>query len=431
MVALLAATLVLAPAASAGHRFDDVPAGAPFATDIDWLVTNGITSGYSDGTYRPAAPVTRQAMALFLYRFAHPGSGSAPACSRPPFPDVAVDAPACGSISWLVALGVTGGYPDGTFKPAAPVTRQAMALFLYRLAHGQAAAPRCASRPFPDVATSSVSCGAVRWLGEQNITTGYSDGGFHPLTSVTRGAMAAFLHRYHAVLWTGVGVDVSHDKCGTALPVGQSFAIVGVNRGIANQTNPCLADELAWAAGSTGDTAQPRVQLYVNTANPGKALASVWPTSGENRYGTCSGEPSTACAYEYGRALAVADATARGVSRPQDYRWWLDVETENSWESSAAGQQRNVAALEGMVEYFTEIGVAGVGLYSTGYQWNVITGSAVRSDSPLRGLPSWLATGADATAAWRACTLPPLTPGGQVVMTQWIAGGFDRNHSCI
>ena len=46
----------------------------------------GITTGWSDGTFRPNAAVNRDAMAAFFYRFAGSPAYSAPAAS--PFSDV-------------------------------------------------------------------------------------------------------------------------------------------------------------------------------------------------------------------------------------------------------------------------------------------------------------------------------------------------------
>src|SRR5262249_44599895 len=106
------------------------------------------------------------------------------------------------------------------------------------------------------------------------------------------------------------GNDVSWPQCGKPLPRGQLFGIVGVNNGLANNTNPCFAAQLAWANTSTGLTVQPKAALYVNTANPGLA-GSWWPASnvygGEtifNPYGSCDGKDTAACAYMYGYAKA-------------------------------------------------------------------------------------------------------------------------------
>ena len=145
-----------------------------------------------------------------------------------------------------------------------------------------------------------------------------------------------------------VGGDVSYPQCGRTLATGQAFAMVGVNGGTAATTNPCLATQLEWAEQSTGATPHDDVQLYVNTGNP--AGGDLWPQSGSNRYGDCDGSNSRACAYQYGWDRAHDDATIRGISNPEQYMWWLDVEIANTWDYTDGGGVRNAAVLEGMTD---------------------------------------------------------------------------------
>ena len=112
-----------------------------------------------------------------------------------------------------------------------------------------------------------------------------------------------------------VGYDVSYPQCGSSLPSGAAFGVVGVNGGLATKPNGCLATELGWAWGSSGSTAQPKAQLYVNTADPGQVRDQVtdWPTSGSTPYGDCTvgvdgyGLDDQACAWEYGSQRAQND----------------------------------------------------------------------------------------------------------------------------
>jgi hypothetical protein len=240
-----------------------------------------------------------------------------------------------------------------------------------------------------------------------------------------------------------VGYDVSHPQCDDALPHDPAFAVVGVNGGLATRPNPCLAEQLAWAAEeATGEVrAQPEVQLYVNTANPGRVrdLVTTWPTRGLTPYGRCDGDNSRACSWQYGwerAAVTVADffvpaAEEAGLDPdPAGYRWWLDVETTNTWQTgSAPARARNRAALEGMATRLTVTG-AEVGLYSTGYQWRRIAGP-VPEDSPLYELDSWLAGSTTLAGAREACDRDPLVDGGRVVLTQYVADGLDHDHSCV
>jgi hypothetical protein len=226
----------------------------------------------------------------------------------------------------------------------------------------------------------------------------------------------------------GVGVDVSYPQCHRPLPSDQAFALVGVNGGTAADTNPCLASELAWAAKSVGGTVHDPVQLYVNTGNPSGGPR--WPQAGSTRYGDCDGSNSRPCAYRYGWERAREDATGRGVQRPEQYMWWLDVELANTWDYSDGGGTRNAAVLEGMTDYFHSIHTRGVGLYSSRHQWDVIIGSGVDSTSSLNGLSNWRPTGNSLERARANCRLAPLTPGGVIEMTQYTTD-HDYNVSCI
>ena len=119
-----------APAESA--HFKDVPADYPFVNDINWLAQRRITTGYPDGTFRPNGSVERGAMAAFFYRMA--GSPQFTAPSTPSFKDVPRDHPFFKEIEWMRARGITTGWSDGTFRPNAAVNRDAMAAFFYRFA---------------------------------------------------------------------------------------------------------------------------------------------------------------------------------------------------------------------------------------------------------------------------------------------------------
>jgi hypothetical protein len=181
--------------------FSDVTSANPFADDIYWLVDNGITTGYADGTFRPGAVVTRQAMAAFVYRLGTGGDGK-PVCdseSERTFTDVDAGNPFCGEIEALADWGVVHGYADGGFHPGAPISRQAMAAFLYRFAvGGEGQDPTCdpdTARAFSDVAATNPFCGVIEWMAEANITRGYGDGTFRPGRDMSRQAMAAMLHR--------------------------------------------------------------------------------------------------------------------------------------------------------------------------------------------------------------------------------------------
>src|SRR3954451_20687190 len=231
-----------------------------------------------------------------------------------------------------------------------------------------------------------------------------------------------------------VGYDVSHPQCDEDLPGSHAFGVVGVNGGVVTSANPCLAEQLRWAARSTGRVdAQPRIQLYLNTANPGEQRhrVSTWPVAWSTPYGPCDYGNTVACSWQYGWERAretinevfVPAAEEAGVDPfPASYTWWLDVETENTWQSgSAAALARNRATLEGMAAYIVARG-GQPGIYALPSQWRRIAG-AVTPDSPLYRLDSWLAGGGSASGAAAACDRPPLVGGGRVALAQYVSGG--------
>jgi hypothetical protein len=175
--------------------FPDVGVQHPFLADVEWVHARGVADGYSDGTFRPTTAVSRQAMVAFLYRLEHV-SGSEPTCTSAPFSDVPIGDPFCGEIEWLSQSGIVDGFSDGTFRPTAPVSRQAMAAFLYRMAREpNGPTPTCSNAPFTDVTVTHPFCAQIRWLATAGIADGYADGSFQPASPVSRQAMAAFLHR--------------------------------------------------------------------------------------------------------------------------------------------------------------------------------------------------------------------------------------------
>lgn len=251
---------------------------------------------------------------------------------------------------------------------------------------------------------------------------------------------------------SGTGVDVSYPQCGKSVPTDQSFGIVGVNGDLANTTNPCLQQQLAWSATSAGGTAQPKTQVYSLFTNPGAAKASKWPNSNAapdgrtvtnpyDRTGKCvpqSGAQSTwktiaSCSYMYGYARAYEAAKTRGVVNPGQYRWWLDVETGLSYVKSDVSQNR--AAIEGMLAALSDAGVKDVGIYATRSHFSTIMGTVPASSSlRTRSLPTWMPIGPGRLdQAQAACSGTPLL-GGRILMTQYVtpfgSTEIDRNWSC-
>ncbi|MFE4197245.1 S-layer homology domain-containing protein [Paenarthrobacter sp. NPDC056912] len=198
-------TLSYATATEGVRGFDDVPLGAQFQDEIQWLANRGISTGWeSNGarTYQPLSPVNRDAMAAFMYRLSGSPAFTAPKVS--PFKDLPSDAKFYKEITWLADKGISTGWEEAdktkTYRPLQPVNRDAMAAFMYRLAgEPEFTAPKVS--PFVDVPVGAQFYKEITWLAAQGISTGWAEAGntksFKPLQAVNRDAMAAFMFRYN------------------------------------------------------------------------------------------------------------------------------------------------------------------------------------------------------------------------------------------
>lgn len=104
---------------AATSPFTDVSATHPYAAAISFIKGRGIATG-SNGVFRPDAPVTR-AEILKMSFIASGKTLSSDASSK--FSDVTAGSWALPYVNTARELGAVSGYPDGTFRPDAPVTR--------------------------------------------------------------------------------------------------------------------------------------------------------------------------------------------------------------------------------------------------------------------------------------------------------------------
>ena len=116
------------PPAPGGGVFTDT-AGHWAEAWIEDLFDEGITAGFPDGTYRPENNVTRAEMAVFLLKAKNGSSYTPPAPGGGAFTDIAGHW-AQAWIEQLASEGITSGFPDGTYRPENTATRAEMGVFL-------------------------------------------------------------------------------------------------------------------------------------------------------------------------------------------------------------------------------------------------------------------------------------------------------------
>ena len=172
-----------APGGGSGGAFSDIYASA-FYNDILWLHEAGITGGCGGGRFCPNQAVTRGQMASFLVR-----ALKLPAATQDYFNDDAGSIHQA-DINALHAAGITGGCADGAYCPNQAVTRAQMASFLARAL----GVPPSGTDAFADD-NGSMHEADINAVAAAGIAGGCGPASYCPGNPVTRGQMAAFLHR--------------------------------------------------------------------------------------------------------------------------------------------------------------------------------------------------------------------------------------------
>lgn len=167
--------------------FNDVPNNHTYKTEIQYLVNQGLISGYSDGTFKPNSNLTRAHAAILIARALKLNLSNV---TDPRLTDVQTSHPYYREIAAIVNAGIMGGF-DGKFNPSGELTRVQMAKILveaYKL-EGTSA------KTFTDLPNTHWGFNYVSTLAANNVTSGYPDGTFGISGKVTRQHFSAFLYR--------------------------------------------------------------------------------------------------------------------------------------------------------------------------------------------------------------------------------------------
>lgn len=168
-------------------------------TEQDWYYEavryvrdNNIMQGYSAALFAPLNELSRAQVCQILYNIADVSD----VVTENEFDDVRSGMWYTDAISWAAAQNIVSGYGDGTFGPDDSITREQMAVILYRYA----ALPNASSEALKNYTDASQispwAYQALRWCVENNIMVGNGDGTIAPSTTIMRAEAAAMLMRY-------------------------------------------------------------------------------------------------------------------------------------------------------------------------------------------------------------------------------------------
>lgn len=178
--------------------FTDVALNEWYYEDVRFVVDNGLFQGVGNGRFSPDGTMERGMMTTVLHRLA----GEPPVSGSQVFTDVPVGEWYAPGTAWCAQMKIVEGVGGGRFNPNGKVTREQIAVMLYKYAAqtGHSAWERGDLSAFPDAGSVSSWAGdAMSWAVGTKILNG-SDGKLLPGDSATRAQVAAMLHRFQGWL---------------------------------------------------------------------------------------------------------------------------------------------------------------------------------------------------------------------------------------
>jgi hypothetical protein len=170
--------------------FTDLDTAQWYHESVDYVLSHSIMEGYGDGTFGPDKDLTRAQLAQILYNLQE----APQVTSENPFTDVDENQWYAKAVTWAYQEGVVEGYGNGKFGPEDKITRQDLAVMLWRYA-GKPEATQT-SLAFTDAAeVSDYAQEALLWANEVGIVQGDNDI-LDPKGNATRTQAAAMIMRY-------------------------------------------------------------------------------------------------------------------------------------------------------------------------------------------------------------------------------------------
>ena len=190
-------------ASSKAMAFADVSSGDWFYSTVGYAYNSGLMSGTSSTTFAPATQTSRAMIVQLLYNME---GRPAVDVSNNPFTDVPSTEWYAPAVLWAYQNGVTTGTSATTFSPDTLVTREQVAVFLYRYMKDYKKAEMADGADissFPDADKISPYAGfaeAVAWANGVGIVTGKKNGdavNLAPQDKAQRSETATMFARFH------------------------------------------------------------------------------------------------------------------------------------------------------------------------------------------------------------------------------------------
>ena len=158
---------------------------------INTEYTKPYASGYDDGSFLPNNNITRGELAAMIARLSY-GDDLPDGMYQASFPDVDSDAWFNKYIGYLEDKDVLSGYEDGTFRPMDTITRGEISAVIARAQRYDLISY---NGIFTDVTENDWAKDNIETLADKNIVSGYEDGTFGPYSPLTRAEAVAIINR--------------------------------------------------------------------------------------------------------------------------------------------------------------------------------------------------------------------------------------------
>jgi hypothetical protein len=302
--------------------FTDVQSSDWYGKEVAFVYENGLMNGTSTTTFSPNQTTSRGMIVTILHRMENEPA----ATQEAQFSDVAADAYYANAVAWASENDIVNGYPDGTFRPNDPITRQQLATILYRYVAYKNALSETSEdllAAFPDAsAVSDFAVAAMNWAVGVQLIQGTDAGLLNPQGSATRAQVAVILYRFYAKnLGTPSGTGDSTDDEKTTTSGGNRFH-GGVHAGGGNSGGNSGDN----SGGNSGDNSGDQTTTYTVTIQAADA--------GNQGLGTVdvsslTSVPSGATLTISGNTLTYGETTvtasvASGVSHAEFVNWTID-----------------------------------------------------------------------------------------------------------
>jgi hypothetical protein len=180
--------------------FTDADKNAWYFDYILYVYEKGLMNGVASNIFQPNTPMTRAMLVTTLYKMA----GMPQAVSNVGMPDIAADSWYKPAVDWALANKIVSGYADGRFGPDDPITREQLAVLLWRYANYAGLKTAAGGNPGIDAYSDGASVyenmrAGFDWVCSNGIITGTVNNGvtlLMPQASATRAEVAAVLKRF-------------------------------------------------------------------------------------------------------------------------------------------------------------------------------------------------------------------------------------------